>query len=63
MEEKEFGRNVQMSCSRLLDSYKTILRRAQISDERSLQKYEELQLDAAVEQIVGFSVLVSFLCI
>jgi hypothetical protein len=49
-----FVRNVQASCSRLLENYRNLLKRAQISEDHSVQRHEELQINVCAESIVSF---------
>lgn len=50
--DKELGAQVDALCSKLIESYKTILKRSRIEDE-SVQQYELLQLSTASENIVS----------
>jgi hypothetical protein len=51
-ESAEFTRNVQASCMKLQENYKMLIKRAMISEDRSVQRHEELQIQACAESIV-----------
>jgi hypothetical protein len=51
-ESAEFTRNVQASCMKLQENYKMLIKRAMISEDRSVQRHEELQIQACAEGIV-----------
>ena len=61
--EGDFSRDVNVNCSRLLESYKTILKRAQVADDFSVQMHEELQLQTSAETIVRRSMIWNISCI
>lgn len=50
--DKELAAQVDALCSKLIESYKLILKRSRIEDE-SVQEYEQLQLSTATESIVS----------
>ena len=50
---------VDQHISKLLDSYKVLIRRGQIIDD-SVQRFEELQLLTASENIVSYNKLILF---
>jgi len=54
--EKELASQVDALCSKLIESYKLILKRSRIEDE-SVQEHEQLQLSTATENIVSYEVL------